>query len=41
MIRRAVEEVLANPDNRTPDLGGRLSTRAMGDLIVARSGSAA
>jgi 3-isopropylmalate dehydrogenase len=34
MIRRAVETVLSNPDNRTTDLGGHLSTRAMGDRIL-------
>ena len=34
-IRRAVERVLANPENRTPDLKGSLSTSAMGDLVVA------
>jgi 3-isopropylmalate dehydrogenase len=33
-IRRAVEAVLADPANRTPDMGGRLTTRAMTDLIV-------
>ena len=33
-IRRAVETVLSNPDNRTADLGGSLSTRKMGDLVV-------
>jgi 3-isopropylmalate dehydrogenase len=34
MIRRAVEAVLKNPVHRTPDLGGKLSTRAMGDLVI-------
>lgn len=34
MIRRAVETVLSNPDHRTADLGGHLSTRAMGDQIL-------
>ena len=34
MIRSAVETVLSHPDHRTVDLGGRLSTRAMGDLIL-------
>jgi len=33
-IRRAVEQVLADPANRTRDLGGDLSTRAMGERIV-------
>jgi 3-isopropylmalate dehydrogenase len=37
MIRSAVEAVLADPTNRTPDCGGRLSTRAMGDRIVAKT----
>ena len=32
-IRRAVETVLADPANRTPDTGGRLSTRQMTDKI--------
>lgn len=36
MIRQAVATVLANPENRTPDLGGQLSTSAMGDLIVSQ-----
>lgn len=35
-IRRAVESVLADPANRTPDIGGRLSTRQMTDRIVER-----
>ena len=35
MIRGAVETVLADPANRTPDVGGRLTTRQMGDLIVS------
>jgi 3-isopropylmalate dehydrogenase len=34
MIRRAVEAVLNSPANRTVDLGGRLSTSALGDLVV-------
>jgi 3-isopropylmalate dehydrogenase len=34
MIRRAVETALSNPDHRTADLGGCLSTRAMGDRIL-------
>ncbi len=32
-IRGAVEQVLAAPENRTPDLGGRLTTEEMGGLI--------
>jgi 3-isopropylmalate dehydrogenase len=35
MIRRAVEKVLATPEHRTPDLRGKLTTTAMGDLIAA------
>jgi len=34
MIRRAVENVLSHSDHRTMDLGGNLSTRAMGDRIL-------
>lgn len=34
MIRRAVETVLADPTHRTPDLGGKLSTREMGELVI-------
>jgi len=33
-IRAAVETVLANPENATPDLGGRLSTRELTDRIL-------
>jgi isocitrate/isopropylmalate dehydrogenase len=29
-----VETVLSNPDHRTADLGGDLSTSAMGDKIL-------
>jgi 3-isopropylmalate dehydrogenase len=35
MIRAAVETVLADPENRTPDCGGRLSTSEMGELLLA------
>jgi 3-isopropylmalate dehydrogenase len=35
-IRRAIEAVLADPANRTPDMGGRLTTRHMTDKIVAQ-----
>ena len=35
LIRAAIEKVLAQPENRTPDLKGSLSTSAMGDLVVA------
>jgi 3-isopropylmalate dehydrogenase len=35
LIRRAVESVLANPENRTPDLGGRLTTTGVGDRVLA------
>jgi 3-isopropylmalate dehydrogenase len=34
-IRHAVEKVLAVPENRTPDLEGKLSTIDMGDRIAA------
>lgn len=34
IIRRAVETVLSDPEHRTGDLGGKLSTSAMGDLVV-------
>jgi 3-isopropylmalate dehydrogenase len=36
MICRAVERVLADSTNRTPDMGGTCSTRQMGDLVVGR-----
>jgi 3-isopropylmalate dehydrogenase len=39
LIRRAVETVLANPANRTPDLGGTLTTAQMGDLVVGALGT--
>ena len=35
LIRAAVERVLGNPEHRTPDLGGTLTTRQMGDLVVS------
>ncbi|MGH9631103.1 MAG: isocitrate/isopropylmalate dehydrogenase family protein [Bryobacteraceae bacterium] len=35
MIRHAVDEVFAEPGTRTADLGGRLSTRELGDAIAA------
>jgi 3-isopropylmalate dehydrogenase len=35
-IRDAVADVLADPQNRTPDLGGALSTAAMGDRVTQR-----
>jgi 3-isopropylmalate dehydrogenase len=35
LIRKAVAAVLTNPENRTPDLKGELSTSAMGDLVVS------
>ncbi len=35
MIRRAVETVYSSPENRTPDMGGSLSTTAMGELIAS------
>jgi 3-isopropylmalate dehydrogenase len=33
-IRRAVAAVLANPAQRTPDLGGKLSTRDMASAVI-------
>ncbi len=36
LIRRAVETVLADPANRTPDMCGKLSTTQMTDLVIAR-----
>jgi 3-isopropylmalate dehydrogenase len=35
-IRGAVETVLANSANRTPDMGGQLTTRQMTDMILAQ-----
>lgn len=35
MVVDSVARVLANPENRTADLGGRLSTSAMTDRIIA------
>lgn len=35
LIRKAVETVLADPQNRTPDLGGRVTTDQMTDRIIA------
>jgi 3-isopropylmalate dehydrogenase len=34
-VRGAVEAVLADPARRTPDLGGNMTTRQMGDAILA------
>lgn len=34
MIRRAIERVLGNPENRTPDMGGKLTTTGMGNCVV-------
>jgi 3-isopropylmalate dehydrogenase len=36
LIRRAVEETLQDPANRTPDLGGRLTTGQMAQQIIKR-----
>ena len=33
LIERAVEHVLADPANRTADLGGKLGTTQMGNLV--------
>lgn len=35
LIRRSVEKVLADPTNRTADLGGTTSTRELGDRVAA------
>jgi len=35
LVRRAVERVLTDPTQRTPDLGGKLTTAQLGDLIAA------
>ena len=34
-VRKAVTEVLAPPENRTADLGGRMTTAEMGNLVEA------
>jgi 3-isopropylmalate dehydrogenase len=39
IIRQAVEHVLADPDRRTADMGGSLTTTQMGNLIVDAVGS--
>lgn len=39
LIERAVAAVLCEPAQRTPDLGGTLSTQQMGDLVAAGIGS--
>ncbi|MDA1316016.1 MAG: isocitrate/isopropylmalate dehydrogenase family protein [Acidobacteria bacterium] len=39
LVRGAVERVLQSGENRTRDLGGELSSRQMGDLIVAEIGA--
>jgi 3-isopropylmalate dehydrogenase len=35
-IRRAVQQVLAQPENRTRDLGGTLSTQEMGERVATQ-----
>jgi 3-isopropylmalate dehydrogenase len=35
MIRSAVEQVMGDPANATPDLGGKLTTQALGERIAA------
>ncbi len=37
LIYRAVERCLADPQNRTPDLGGTMTTAALGDRIAAEA----
>ncbi len=34
-IQAAVTKVLSDPERRTPDMGGKLSTQALGDLVIA------
>lgn len=34
LIQQAVEQVLTDPRNRTPDLGGKLTTNQLGDVIA-------
>ncbi|MGY5957400.1 Isopropylmalate dehydrogenase-like domain-containing protein [Kosakonia sp. BK9b] len=34
-INRAVDEVLENPENRTPDLGGKCGTKAFSERVAA------
>lgn len=34
-VRTAVEAVLSDPERRTPDLGGRMTTRQIGDAVLA------
>lgn len=36
----AVDKVLENPDHRTPDLGGKLGTKAFGSAVVAAMAAA-
>jgi len=38
-IREAVARVLADPSNTTPDLGGKVTTSQMGDLVVKAMGA--
>ena len=35
MIEAAVQQVFEDPANRTPDMGGRLKTSELTDLIIA------
>ena len=37
IVRSAVESVLANPANRTSDLGGSLTTSQLGDRVVQKT----
>jgi isocitrate/isopropylmalate dehydrogenase len=39
-LARSVDEALAAPETRTPDLGGKLGTRAFGDAVANRIGAA-
>ena len=34
-VVQAVRTVMSNPERRTPDMGGTLSTEAMGSAVIA------
>jgi len=39
LIRDAVSAVYADPGNRTPDMGGSLTTQELGDLVASKISS--
>jgi 3-isopropylmalate dehydrogenase len=41
LIEQALDRVIANPDWRTPDLGGRSGTKAFGERVAAQLGQVA